>query len=178
MAKSVNSMVFPVLLTAVCVFSGFREGPVRHARGAHRWRLAGTRIPRLFRLYQISSFCPVSGLASYQTLWHVPPHFRGCRGSGVEHPLGKGEVESSNLSGSTIVFPGFLRVCKHHIPPAPFKNVTLIGRTKHDSAQLGVQNSCSEFVECSYPMRSVGELSLPNFAIAAFTTSPICGAAK
>ena len=27
---------------------------------------------------------------------------RGCRGSGVEHPLGKGEVESSNLSGSTI----------------------------------------------------------------------------
>ena len=30
---------------------------------------------------------------------------RGCRGSGVEHPLGKGEVESSNLSGSTIDIP-------------------------------------------------------------------------
>jgi hypothetical protein len=34
-----------------------------------------------------------------------------CRGSGVEHPLGKGEVESSNLSGSTIfsiVFQGIM----------------------------------------------------------------------
>ena len=30
------------------------------------------------------------------------PFRRCCRSSGVEHSLGKGEVESSNLSGSTI----------------------------------------------------------------------------
>ncbi len=35
---------------------------------------------------------------------------KGCRGSGVEHPLGKGEVESSNLSGSTINFNGLVEM--------------------------------------------------------------------
>lgn len=32
----------------------------------------------------------------------LPVPTRCCRSSGVEHSLGKGEVESSNLSGSTI----------------------------------------------------------------------------
>src|SRR5579883_1855013 len=40
-------------------------------------------------------------------LWHIPPALDrafdpGCRSSVVEHSLGKGEVDSSILSGSTI----------------------------------------------------------------------------
>ena len=34
-------------------------------------------------------------------LWHLMASITGCRSSGVEHSLGKGEAESSNLSGST-----------------------------------------------------------------------------
>ncbi len=45
----------------------------------------------------------VRGLAFSAPMPETPP--RCCRGSGVEHPLGKGEVESSNLSGSTIDIP-------------------------------------------------------------------------
>ncbi len=41
------------------------------------------------------------GLAPYRLLWHGHPRRRRCSSSVVEHPLGKGEVESSILSCST-----------------------------------------------------------------------------
>ena len=43
-------------------------------------------------------------LAHYPALWQKSAAFsKCCRSSGVEHSLGKGEAESSNLSGSTII---------------------------------------------------------------------------
>jgi hypothetical protein len=47
----------------------------------------------------------VETVANKRSLWHARPQFeRRCRSSVVEHSLGKGEVESSILSGSTIDF--------------------------------------------------------------------------
>jgi hypothetical protein len=43
-----------------------------------------------------------AALARPYGLWHHARLDVCCRSSGVEHSLGKGEVESSNLSGSTI----------------------------------------------------------------------------
>ena len=49
-------------------------------------------------------------LALGWTLWQKPPaYWQGCGSSVVEHSLGKGEVESSILSCSTIRPPFFLR---------------------------------------------------------------------
>ena len=45
---------------------------------------------------------PVIGTQADRPLFRRSPFRRCCRSSGVEHSLGKGEVESSNLSGSTI----------------------------------------------------------------------------
>ena len=54
---------------------------------------------------------PAPALAIHRPLWQKPPHRaqgpgpkarKCCRSSVVEHSLGKGEVESSILSGSTI----------------------------------------------------------------------------
>ena len=43
-------------------------------------------------------------LALGWTLWQKPPaYWQGCGSSVVEHSLGKGEVESSILSRSTII---------------------------------------------------------------------------
>jgi hypothetical protein len=48
-----------------------------------------------------------------------PSRLAGCRSSVVEHSLGKGEVESSILSGSTIQTPCFARVFRFHDEVAP-----------------------------------------------------------
>ena len=41
-------------------------------------------------------------LPQWRALWHVAPALRSPHSSGVEHSLGKGEAESSNLSVGTI----------------------------------------------------------------------------
>ena len=51
-----------------------------------------------------------------------------CYSSGVEHSLGKGEAESSNLSSSTINPPDFQAVARSTTPHSP----AAIGRTKQD----------------------------------------------
>jgi hypothetical protein len=40
-------------------------------------------------------------LPRWRALWHVAPALRSPHSSGVEHSLGKGEAESSNLSVGT-----------------------------------------------------------------------------
>ncbi len=51
-----------------------------------------------------------------------------CRSSGVEHSLGKGEVESSNLSGSTILHRG---IPKKLAQPCCARNGVLQSRGAH-----------------------------------------------
>ena len=56
------------------------------------------------------------GLANPKSLWHIPRHLNGrCCSSVVEHSLGKGEVDSSILSSSTI---DPLRIESRRLAPA------------------------------------------------------------
>lgn len=48
------------------------------------------------------------------------PPGRCCRSSVVEHSLGKGEVDSSILSGSTIYRSGFKAIAERASPPELF----------------------------------------------------------
>ncbi len=54
-----------------------------------------------------------TGTRCAQTNAGPQDHLR-CRSSGVEHSLGKGEAESSNLSGSTIYFNDLAAIVSAH----------------------------------------------------------------
>ena len=74
-----------------------------------------------------------------------PIHASRCRSSGVEHSLGKGEVESSNLSGSTskpVENKGIAGT------PAP-RTPASVGRTKKELPEKSGENPGTLFTERS-----------------------------
>ena len=75
--------------------------------------LNGTESPPAWDVKKIAS----RTLAFPITLWHVPRAFNMCRrSSGVERTLGKGEADSSILSGGTILSPP-IRSIHYRITP-------------------------------------------------------------
>ena len=75
----------------------------RHGREKHDRRACacGKAMAIAGRLQQVSGFRHTSIANGTRQALREPAGRTGCRSSGVEHSLGKGEVESSNLSGST-----------------------------------------------------------------------------
>ncbi len=60
-------------------------------------------VAEVRRITEAGALLPVHGPDAFGPfVLQAFPFRRCCRSSGVEHSLGKGEVESSNLSGSTI----------------------------------------------------------------------------
>ena len=89
-----------------------------------------------------------SALACFCPVWQASPAFRfntRCRSSVVEHPLGKGEVHSSILCGSTIA---------HQRKSSPMKATATMKR-----AEVEVPDGTPE-----YPDELVAEISKAMFA--------------
>ena len=110
--------------------------------------LNGTESPPTWDVKKIAS----RTLAFPNSLWHVPRAFNMCRrSSGVERTLGKGEADSSILSGGTILSPPHkINTLQDHPKSTPPHRVPLArtngGRPVYPARAKRTQhlNVCSE----------------------------------
>ena len=94
--------------------AGLRSLPCSFRRAMLRFRALASRslrssevvfLPVMFRFSALTRLASSDGVAPARRLWHVSARAKRkvrCRSSVVEHSLGKGEVGSSILPGSTI----------------------------------------------------------------------------